>query len=369
MRIAVESFDFINAKLNSLVVKHKGTDNATILRGFAALSVVLIHYDGFGARNLFPVNSKFDNSINFIINLGVYGPLIFFVASGFALTASYARKNVGLRLFVIQRFFRLWPLYCVVLVVTFVIRPLRGPISFSISNLIAHLSFLDPFDSSYFLNDPIGVVSSIPIEFWWSMSIPLIFWARSKSKPIAEVLIISTLIIPVIADFNLTNLTNLDVRYDIQLMKYGIYFYLGNLAWHIRPYILRSRYTSLLLLISFSTLPAIQLLNFESEVKVVMVSLIFLIFLRDIESRNKLVGILNNFFIAIGTVCYSIYLWHYPVLRLIAPIKNDLWLYLPVTFLTISILSVLSYLYIESKGILLGKVITKKIHAEHQAES
>jgi len=35
-----------------LIVKHQDTDNATILRGLAAASVVIVHYNGFGMRSL-----------------------------------------------------------------------------------------------------------------------------------------------------------------------------------------------------------------------------------------------------------------------------------------------------------------------------
>ena len=76
----------------TLIVRHRETDNATILRGLAAVAVVIIHYDGFGLRNLFSDGSHLHYLANTFISLGIYGPAVFFVASGFALSASLEKE-------------------------------------------------------------------------------------------------------------------------------------------------------------------------------------------------------------------------------------------------------------------------------------
>ena len=88
-----------------LIVRHRDTDNATILRGLAATSVVIVHYDGFGLRTLFTDNSNLSILVNTFISLGIYGPPVFFVASGFALSASMASKKIDLATFFVHRFF------------------------------------------------------------------------------------------------------------------------------------------------------------------------------------------------------------------------------------------------------------------------
>lgn len=149
-----------------LIARHRDTDNATILRGLAATSVVIVHFDGFGLRTLFHDNSYLNILVNSFISLGLYGPPVFFVASGFALSASMANKETNLVAFFVQRFFRLWPLYAVVLSLDLTYKFFSEKInSDSIINTFMHLTFLDVFNPKYFYNDPIGVLSSIPIEF------------------------------------------------------------------------------------------------------------------------------------------------------------------------------------------------------------
>ena len=363
MGFATRKIDSVKSNLNSLVVKHKGTDNATILRGIAALSVVVVHYDGFGARNLFYELSITGRLVNFLINMGVFGPIIFFVASGFALSASYARKPIKIGLFIFQRFFRLWPLYFIVLMATFAIRPIRGPSSFTLINLSVHLSFLDPFSGKFFTDDPVGVLSSIPIEFWWSLSIPIIFIVRRKKYILVEALILLAISVITFASTEIISAYSVfNGLQQSQLLEYGAYFYLGNFAWHIRPHVLDSKYYLRYLISSITGMTIMQIFRAASEIKIAMVSLMFLVFLRDITSSKKSLSMINNLFIAIGTICYSIYLWHYPILRIVNPLRENLWLYIPITFFAICITSILSYLFIEIKGIEICRTLGSKLN-------
>lgn len=62
---------------SQLVKRYPSTDHATILRGLAALSVVLILSNGFSSGAAFHQGGFRDGTADFIINLGVYGPIIF----------------------------------------------------------------------------------------------------------------------------------------------------------------------------------------------------------------------------------------------------------------------------------------------------
>jgi peptidoglycan/LPS O-acetylase OafA/YrhL len=68
--------------LSPFVKFHQGTNHATALRGLAALSVVLIHYDGFGTRESLPKGSFPYDAWNSFINLGIYGPTVFLSHQG-----------------------------------------------------------------------------------------------------------------------------------------------------------------------------------------------------------------------------------------------------------------------------------------------
>jgi len=84
------------------------------LRGLAALAVVVYHF-GFRASELYPELGSPITAVSF----GHYGVQLFFVISGFVIFMSLERATV--RSFVINRFIRLYPIYWICLIATFVI--------------------------------------------------------------------------------------------------------------------------------------------------------------------------------------------------------------------------------------------------------
>lgn len=158
-----------------LTRSHGSTDHATFLRALAAMSVVSIHYNGLSSRDLFATNSFPYDVLNFTINLGIYGPTIFFIASGFALTASLENKRIEIRKFTVRRYFRLAPLYIFTLACYFVLQNIFEDFKkLQLSNFMVKIFFLDAFFPQYFYDDPVGVLATLPIEFWWSLSIPVL---------------------------------------------------------------------------------------------------------------------------------------------------------------------------------------------------
>ena len=228
---------------NSLIVRHRETDNATILRGLAAVAVVIIHYDGFGLRNVFTNESNLDNLANTFVSLGIYGPAVFFLASRFALSASLENRDIKLNKFLIQRFFRLWPLYAIVLLSDLLYRYISSGIvdEFAIKNTLFHLTFLDVFNADYFYSDPIGVLSSVPIEFWWSFLIPTALLLRRHSRYLELPLLITVIFLSFFLERLNPNATYFAEYSQNEWWVYGTCFYLGNIAFEIRKRLKISR--------------------------------------------------------------------------------------------------------------------------------
>jgi peptidoglycan/LPS O-acetylase OafA/YrhL len=151
-------------------------DSLDGLRGVAVLIVVVAHLSNNGFYLIPHANFS---------GVGKYGVFLFFVLSSFLLSLPFfSRKsdallsrevwlNYGMR-----RFFRIYPLFTVVLVLSFVLTPLTGrfmqgkgfPYPISLDELFAHLA----------LQQGKHVLWSIPVEFKYYFLLPLvvIFLAR-----------------------------------------------------------------------------------------------------------------------------------------------------------------------------------------------
>jgi peptidoglycan/LPS O-acetylase OafA/YrhL len=348
----------LRGKIKSqLIRRHRGTDHATILRGLASCSVVLVHANGFGLREYFAQKSVFDQLMNYVINLGVYGPTVFFVASGFALSASLANRKVKYYAYLIQRTFRLLPLYAFILTFTFLQYEISGRGDFGVKNLILKVLFLDILNMKYFKEDPVGVLSSVPIEFWWSSFIPLLFVIRRKGAKIIEVLFVISLLWLALFDGFTRTITIFTGLSESKFFTYGICFYLGNVAWLIRTtkfaksaqLLLAFCLTSIILIIHFS--------NFSSFLKVSLISAGFLVYAQN-DRWQKKPALLNDFLIFLGTICYSIYLWHNPILKLVLHFELNGLVSASLAIPLILFVATLSFLLIEVPGIKFGKKLS-----------
>jgi len=347
-----------------LISRHRDTDNATVLRGLAAVSVVIVHYDGFGIRKMFKDDSSMSFLVNTFVSLGIYGPPVFFVASGFALSASLANRQTKIATFAIQRFFRMWPLYAVVFLLGITFKAtINGKIgSIEVKNIFMHLTFLDVFNWKYLKSDPIGVLSSVPIEFWWSLLIPGLILARQKSKyieiPMCIILIFLTFFIERLDPFN-SYFADYGQNNCKRWWVYGICFYFGNIAYIFRKTrvitISNIRFSVLAFCLSF----ILELFRLNLIYTVLAISFIYLLMGDTLKSTHKSAHSINNILLCIGTICYSIYLLHLPIKFLCASIFSNEFLLNGFCLVLIALLSCASYLYIEVPFIKFGKKITK----------
>ena len=180
---------------SKLVRRHPGTDYATVVRGLAALAVMGVH-----ASAVYPL-SQFSESVGFgdslvinLGNLGAAGPAAFFITSGFVLSIVWERqKKYGFKRWLIRRYLRLTPLYFIALGYCLITNP-----SFTFSDLVLRLLYLDAFHQPLFLRDPLGILWTISIEFWLSLCIPvLVFLFRSVKYP--EVTLLTTFVITLVS--------------------------------------------------------------------------------------------------------------------------------------------------------------------------
>ncbi|MEO7910522.1 MAG: acyltransferase family protein, partial [Roseiflexaceae bacterium] len=133
------------------------------LRGIAALAVFLAH-----AGN--KVSPAFRTYLEPYFNLGSWGVVLFFLCSGFILPVSLERQG-SLGRFWIRRFFRLYPLYWINVVIMAMIAPgeprmvLSGPPAQSLRIFLANLTMFQAFLGFPHL-----------MALYWTLTLELLFY-------------------------------------------------------------------------------------------------------------------------------------------------------------------------------------------------
>jgi peptidoglycan/LPS O-acetylase OafA/YrhL len=140
------------------------------LRGVAALMVFMIHSGSPAIRSLGTYG-------NMLVDHGRYGVSVFFVVSAYTLCLSIAPAFDGnatsWTAYFIRRFFRIAPLYWLVLTVVLVLGYSATAHDNIVPSALAHFSFANMFLPQYG-NDLIGVEWSIAVEFAFYILLPLL---------------------------------------------------------------------------------------------------------------------------------------------------------------------------------------------------
>lgn len=147
-----------------------------LLRGWAALMVVVAHYRGFAGIDAWPSAFSFT------------GVDLFFVISGFVFAPYLAGKPVQWDAFLIRRFFRIYPLYLVALLFYILIRwRAHGEVAHVGSHLL-FLHTLQSRDIAFFFNPAFW---SLPVEVEYYLLLPLLAWMVRGGRAFALLLLLA----------------------------------------------------------------------------------------------------------------------------------------------------------------------------------
>lgn len=277
----------------------KHIESIHVLRGFAALLVVLEHIVGRAGYD------GFNHYFGWLDNLGSSGVAIFFVISGFvlpfSLDNSYKVKNYPK--FMLRRFVRIEPTYIASIIFSIVVvsavtrlAPNATPWVPSASNLMAHLLYLIPFTGEDWIQ---GVYWTLAVEFQFYIIIgllyPLIKQTYSSKK-------ISIIVIPFVFSCFAFLYSFCE---PVQLLKYSPYFALGLfLALHYRS---RLSYPTVLLTLSMMTLPALVSGIPPIDWCVSLSTFFVILYWKPAPLSHSLLGRVALFG---GTISYSWYVTH-----------------------------------------------------------
>jgi peptidoglycan/LPS O-acetylase OafA/YrhL len=319
---------------------------------------VLIHYDGFGTRESLPKGSFPYDAWNSFINLGIYGPTVFFIASGFALTASISKGKLNLTHFVIRRIFRLLPLYIFVLALYFTFQSVFKDFRMlSIDNALYKVLLIDVFMPKYFYDDPVGVLATLPIEFWWSLFVPFFHLMSRRFGTLADIILgLSTIFLNLYLQDAFKDNSYLQSYQINAFWKYGLCFYMGYIAFKIRFYLPKVINNRLFFVIGFPSMLAIEIFTFDLILNIYIITILFLV-LFDFNAVQKRFPLIGNFLLALGTVCFSVYLLHSPIRQCISSMTDDVFIVNAISIILLSASTPLTYLFVEKKGIRIGEVL------------
>lgn len=259
-----------------------------VLRGVAALSVVLFHY----SRDFLPYYFKPP------LNFGYMGVHLFFIISGFVIFMTL-EKTTSPKQFIISRFSRLFPGYWFNVLLTFLVIILLGKAADqrTLSDFFINLTMLQ----HWFLVQPIdGVYWTLTVElsFYFLMLILFIFKQLDKIYFWASMFIVAMFITKY-----LHLLFNLPVYYVLPLLHWGNLFFAGIVFYKIfesggktKDYIL----LSVTLLVQYLIND-----NLTENIIVTFFYILFWILVKIKYDWNR-----ANIFIYLGTISYALYLVH-----------------------------------------------------------
>jgi peptidoglycan/LPS O-acetylase OafA/YrhL len=147
-----------------------------LLRGMAALMVVIVHFAGTGFLG--------ESWITKVSGYGQHGVVIFFVVSGFIIPYALSKKNYSrknFKDFIIRRLIRLNPPYYISLFLTISFSYVVSIVGMSASGhlpifdfwkIFLHLTYLIPFTSETWYNN---IYWTLAIEFQYYLLIGLLY--------------------------------------------------------------------------------------------------------------------------------------------------------------------------------------------------
>tara|TARA_A100001011_G_C14298329_1_gene839528 strand:+ start:89 stop:1102 length:1014 start_codon:yes stop_codon:yes gene_type:complete len=326
-----------------------------LLRFLASISVVIFHYKNVlvGTDYKLVAELPFNNLLNLLHIYGYYGVHIFFSISGFIFAYTYLDKDTSAKTFFVNRFARLYPLHFLTLTIIIFLEFL-DPIFFNeynqkngIFNDLYHF-FLQIFFISYWGLEN-GHSFNTPI---WSVSVEIIMY-------IMFFLLIKSL--KLIVNFSIILLFLLLYKFspiEIRYSEFAILFFSGVLIYQI----IKFNRMKIQLLISLFILILSLLGNFK--ILIFAPSLVMFIVLIEKYVKKQI----RPIFVNLGSITYSTYLIHYPILLVILVIGekyplmnqiyfNDLFFILFLTFLVLT--SLLIFKYFERP---LNKLLRKRLY-------
>lgn len=332
------------------------------LRGYLALMVVAHHF--YITHHWLVTGVWAAPEIPLIKNLGRVGVAIFFMITGFLFVSKLANdkisgKRTNWKNLYLSRFFRIAPLYYFVVLITVVVTlantgltAQNGPLSL-VKDIGRWLLFSGEKINDYANTKTVsaGVTWTLMYEWLFYLSLPFIaFFLRKRWL---TYIMIAMCILLFLADKKMTN-------YVIFFLFGGLTAYLKIITNQTTTLFLQSRKVTVIAIISM----IIVLLSHQDVTKSYNAILLLLFFAPVVMGNSMFTLLTRPASMIMGEISYSIYLLHGVVLYTlftglfpsVAKLSELAYFALmPVIFICVLFLAALSFRFIESPFISLGK--------------
>ncbi len=294
----------INGKINKLNTTLHGA------RGLAAIMVVFSHIGVSGITDKFFVDiPTYLAAIKYILLSGQYGVEIFFMISGYLITASIIRHKT-VSSFVLDRCIRLYPVFLPAILFIFILGPIAGYAYFSgftwldwLIHFIINLLFIP---GVFPMKAALVVAWSLSYEAVFYLAISYFkYFKKNKKSQIAFVIFA---IVPFVV-----------------LLPRAIFFIIGIFIYYLlrRDIKINVRLPKMFFINIILFLFFLFLLQFNEEVGILITSwqealiwclsivLGYLVFVEIVIQSSAAVSLLKwRWMQFLGTISYSLYIWH-----------------------------------------------------------
>ncbi|MBE0335486.1 acyltransferase family protein [Paenibacillus sp. 23TSA30-6] len=349
--------------------EHNKLQFVDTLRALAIMGVLLVHV----SQHVEGLNGWLQKGLS----LGAKGVALFYLASSFTLFLSLSRRmgdgKEGVSAYLVRRFFRIAPLYYVMLIIYLVVNG-TGPRFWlgdqegvTVANIAAHILFLNGLNP-YWINSIIGVEWSIAVECIFYLCVPLLFKLiqsiRHAAWFVTDALVLSFGLntvfayAPWISDHSLWG-HYLYLWFPNQLPVFGLGVLLFFIWKDERHWKSMDRFSGGLLLGSV-------LFSLCTGMTDYLIGVLLLLAAYALYHWQP-VWLLNRGWSWIGCLSYSMYLTHLLALEMVnqielpfSPVVNMTLMFIMTLLLTTG-LSWLTYSWIEQPGIRWGKKIISRM--------
>jgi Predicted acyltransferases len=179
----------------------KRLDSVQLLRGLAALSVMLFHFR-------WNINLSYPNLGDKLFGWGAIGVDIFFIISGFVITLSAKKLTPGIAafsLFLKHRAKRILPTYFIILLITFLLSGAMSTFHYpeKVSNFISAMTFslTDANHAPFYVDDGgvYGVRWTLNYEMWFYLVMAVCLISKYRWVLLFSIFTLSLILLPMLA--------------------------------------------------------------------------------------------------------------------------------------------------------------------------
>lgn len=335
-------------------------------RGIAALMVMISHY------------AYMITDGRTVLNFLWTGVDLFFVISGFVFSKLILSKKINLGYFFIRRFFRIYPLYFIVLIIYFFLTNYHPD---KINYFFNHMVFLHTtksIEEAFYFNPAFW---SLPVEVEFYLFIPVITYLTRLKYSLSIIFLISIIIKLFIilqstpGQVDIYTILGVNLTGILPEFLVGVFLYKSVIFTDSQ-----FRHSRLILMVCMSLIGFVFIYELSSffisygneglqEYKIFggfynflcAVGYAFILFPLSFINQQAISKYLNNFLVAIGAISYPIYLLHNAAPKFAQYIEisidsNNLFLFCMVFTL---FFSVVLHRYVEEPSRIYGRKLSK----------